>query len=71
MCHHSKDQTLVDEILLNTMLRFSGMAESKLAPEETGHFSEYEKLIPQLVIEERNIREQRNRELDNRDKMEY
>jgi hypothetical protein len=70
MCHHSKDQKLVDEILLNTMMRFSGTRESTLAPEETVHFFEYEELIPKLVIEERNIREQRKKVLDNRDRLE-
>jgi len=70
MAHHSKDQHLIDEILLSTMLRFSGTLEAKLSPEETAHFVEYEDLIPQLVIEQRNVQEERRRELEARDRVE-
>jgi hypothetical protein len=70
MTHHSKDQRMIDEIMLHTMLRFSNTRESMLLPSETGHFLEYEKMIPALVIEERNILEERARQARARDDVE-
>ena len=61
LTHHTKDQTLIDDILLNTMMRFSGVKEATLGPRDTIHFRDYEKLIPQLVLEERHFEEERKK----------
>jgi nucleoside phosphorylase len=70
MTYHSRDQRLIDEILLHTMCRYGTVKESTLEAIETKHFVEYEALIPQLVMEERDVLEQRKRALEARDTFE-
>ena len=70
LTHHTKDQALIDDILLNTMMRFSGVKEATLDTNDTIHFREYEKLIPKLVLEERQVEKERRRLAAARDMVE-
>ena len=70
MAHHSRDSRLIDEILLHTMLRFSGTTQATLNAEETSHFVEYERTIPKLVIEQRDIKKSRQKVLEIKDRIE-
>lgn len=68
--HHSKDQKIVDEILLHASLVFDSYAEAALDKEDTSYLIRYIKIIPDLVIESRDVDKERRTRLEQRDEIE-
>ncbi len=70
LTHHTKRQKVIDEIVLNAMVRLSDLEEALLDSAETLHFKEYADLIPKLVMEQTRVEEMRREQLMHRDEIE-
>ena len=74
LVHHSKDQYIVDEILLNTWSLFEEFLPAKLNIDETTYLANYVNSLPELVIEQQriereNISKARTNRLKQKDKL--
>lgn len=59
--HHTKDPYILDEIMLCMMALFDDKIESTLKVEELAFMQDFIDNIPQLVIEQRDIRKEREK----------
>ncbi len=67
LVHHTKDQGVIDELLLQASVVFDGVKEASLGINDTGYLLEYIASISKLVIEQRDVEEQRRKRLKTRD----
>lgn len=67
LVHHSKDQYIIDEILLHAEINFDKYPAAKLDKNETKYLESYVKNLPDLVIEQRNIDDERRKKLITKD----
>lgn len=70
LVHHSKDTKIIDELLLNAGMVFEEYSEATLDTTETSYLGELFGELPKLIIEKRNVEEERKRELALRDELE-
>lgn len=70
LVHHSKDQNIIDDILLCTSLIFDDVKEATLDADDTSFLIEFIESIPELVIEQRNVEEERQKDLKEKDRNE-
>ena len=67
LTHHSKDEAIIDDILLYTSALFDGLNQSTLDSKDTEFFEEFLQAIPNLVMEQRSVEEERKRSLKSKD----
>jgi len=67
LIHHTKDQSVLDEIYLHASLVFDGVSEAKLDVEDTKHLEQMMEAIPKLVMEQKNSDEERKKMLKTED----
>ena len=70
LMHHSRDQRVIDEVLLRAEMIFDGVRRARLDKEETGHILELLEDVPDLVLEHIDVESERRRELKRRDDLE-
>ena len=70
LMHHSRDQRVIDEVLLRAEMIFDGVTRATLDKEETGHILELLDDVPDLVLEHIDVEAERRRELKRRDDLE-
>lgn len=70
LIHHSRDDLIVDEIILSALLVFDLTDEATLEFEEVSFLAEFIEEIPDLVVKVRNISEERVKRLEYKDKIE-
>ncbi len=68
--HHSKDPMIITEILERTSLVFDGVGESTLVKAEVEAIEKQVAKIPKIVLEARNVEEERSKVMRLRDKAE-
>lgn len=68
--HHSKDPMIVTEILERTSLVFDGVNESTLLKQEVAAIEQQITKIPRIVLEARDVEEERSNQLKRRDEVE-
>lgn len=68
--HHTKDSWILDEIQLCMMELFESDSEAELNNDELDFMSEFLEKIPALVIEQREIAQERNTQDKNKDEAE-
>ena len=68
LMHHTRDQRVIDDVLLRAYVIFDGLPPARLDNAETNHIIELVNLIPEGVIEQIDVDEERRRELERRDK---
>lgn len=67
LVHHTKDQGVIDEILLQASVVFDETKEASLGVEDTKYLLDYIASISKLVLEQRNIDEERKKRLEAKD----
>ena len=67
LVHHTKNQNVIDEILVNAYVVFDGFSEAKLNTSETKYLLDYLAAIPKLILEQKDIDKERKKRLKNRD----
>ena len=67
LVHHTKDQGVIDKILLKAAAVFADTKEATLGIEDTKYLMEYIASISKLVLEQRNIDEERRKHLEAKD----
>jgi nucleoside phosphorylase len=70
LTHHSKDEWVIDEIILSVMELFSKEAESTLEANTLSFLEEFVKEIPDLILEQREAKQERLREDEFKDSVE-
>lgn len=70
LVHHSKDKQIIDEILLHASVVFDGTTEARLDKHDTKYLLDYIATIPRLVIEQRDIDDERRSRLKEKDLIE-
>ncbi len=70
LVHHSKDKAIIDEILFRAYAVFDGRKEATLDEGDTVYLLDYIASIPGLVIEQRDIQNERKKRLEKQDKIE-
>jgi hypothetical protein len=65
--HHTKDTWVLDEIELNVMELFSDLKEATLKKAETEFMVEFLESLPEIIIEQREIQEERKKRLEMKD----
>lgn len=70
LVHHSKDIAIIDEILLHASLIFDGTQKATLDKGDTQYLLDYISTIPSLVIEQKDIEEERKSHLKIKDTIE-
>lgn len=70
LVHHTKDQGIIDEILLHASFVFDKTKEAKLDIDDTKYLADYIASIPKLVYEQKNIDEERKKRLSLEDENE-
>lgn len=69
LVHHSKDQKIIDEILNHASAVFDKTKKASLNVEDTKYLLDYIVSIPKLVIEQRNIDDERKKRLKAKDQL--
>lgn len=67
LMHHTRDERVLDEILLREYMIFDGEQPSTFDKEETKHILEYVKDVEQMALEKRDIESERKKALEIRD----
>ena len=67
LMHHSRNQIIIDEVLLRAELIFDQVPIATLDSRETEHILGLARRIPDLVIDEIDVETERRRELERRD----
>ena len=69
LVHHTKDQDIIDEIILHASMVFDGMEQAKLDIADTKYLMNYIESIPELVIKQRSVDRERKKQLKERDEL--
>ena len=67
LMHHTRDQRVIDEVLLRSYVIFDGKKSAKLNKEETNHILEFLESVPDLVIKHIDVESERRKELERKD----
>ena len=59
MIHHSRNHVILDEILLRTLLAFDAFAPATLSPEETSRFHQVVDALPDSILSNRSVPDNR------------
>lgn len=70
LTHHSKDESIIDDIYLHVSDIYHGTNPAKLDLSDTVCLQEFIDLIPEKVYEQRDVVEERNKYLEHKDKIE-
>ena len=70
LMHHTRDQRVIDDVLLRAHVIFDGLKPAKLDNEETNHILEFVESVPDLVIEHRDVESERRQALEREDAIE-
>ncbi len=70
LVHHSKDEQIIDEILLHSSVVFDAYPEATLDRNDTKYLMDYIASIPELVIEQKDIDKEREVQLKVKDHVE-
>ncbi len=70
LVHHSRDSGIIDELLLNAEMVFEEQDAATLNVSETSYLAELLHDLPDLIIERRNVEEERKKHLANKDEYE-
>jgi GTPase SAR1 family protein len=68
--HHAQDEEIIDNILTYTICAIDGINPAKLDKEETAIFKDIISIIPERVISNKDVEQERNNERELRDKVE-
>ena len=68
--HHSKQPWVIEEIQLSLLELFESEAPASLKPESLGYIQDFVASLPDIVMEQRDLHEERKREYDRRDNAE-
>lgn len=68
--HHATDNDIIDEIQLRTMVELGNLEIASLGPEETARFAGLVSELPESVLSEHSIEEERTRERELKDNLE-
>ena len=60
--HHSRDNIIIDDILLGTMCALDSVGPATLVPEETKRFQDIMAALPQNILSEDTVSENREKE---------
>jgi len=69
LLHHSKKQSIIDDILLHTWDIFYGINEARLDLNDTKALVELISSVPKIVLKQRNVEEERKKHLEMQDKI--
>jgi len=69
LVHHSKDQSIIDEILLHASVVFDETEEATLSAEDTKYLLDFIDSIPDLVIEQKNVDDERENNFKTKDRL--
>jgi len=67
--HHSKSSKVIDEIRLYTSTIFEDLKEADLGTEDTEYLEEFLQDIPNIIVEQRNVEEERKAQLKYEDEV--
>lgn len=67
LVHHSKDQIIIDEIMLHASIIFDNYLPATLNASETEYLEKFVRNLPDLVIKQKNIEKQRKSRLLKKD----
>ncbi len=67
LMHHSRDQRIIDEVLLRAEMIFDQVPVATLHRRETEHILGVAQQIPELVIDQIDVESERRKELERRD----
>ena len=71
LTHHTKNRSVLNQITAYLQQLFNEQIPAKLTREEVRFMMEFIQQIPDLVLEQRNVRDERNKYNENLDKSEY
>ena len=69
LMHHTRDQRVIDDVLLRAYVIFDGVSPALLDNTETNHIIELVNLIPEAVVEQIDVDAERRKELRRRDQI--
>lgn len=69
LMHHTRDQRVIDDVLLRAYVIFDGVSPALLDNSETNHIIELVNLIPEAVVEQIDVDSERRKELKRRDEI--
>ena len=67
LMHHTRDQHVIDDVLLRAYMIFDGLVPATLNRDETNHILEFVKDVPDLVIERIDVESERKKLLERQD----
>ena len=67
LMHHTRDQRVIDEVLLRASVIFDGLMSATLNREETNHILEFVQSVPDLVIDSIDVGAERRKALERQD----
>ena len=67
LMHHTRDQRVIDDVLLRAYVIFDGVSPALLDNQETNHIIELVNLIPEAVVKQIDVDTERRKELERRD----
>ena len=67
LMHHSRDQRVIDEVLLRAEMIYDGEKPASLVKGETQHLMDLAQTVPDMVIEQVDVERERRRVLERRD----
>ena len=70
LMHHTRDQRVIDDVLLRASVIFDGLIPAKLDKAETNHILEFVESVPDLVIEHKDVESERRQALEREDVIE-
>ena len=68
--HHTRDQRVIDDVLLRASVTFDGTMPATLDKDETNHILEFVESVPDLIIEHRDVDSERKHALEREDAIE-
>lgn len=68
--HHTKDRFVLDEIQMTLLSQFDEMSEASLSVDQLGFMRDFMERIPRLVLEQRDVEEERKRRNEALDELE-
>ncbi|WP_419933092.1 TIR domain-containing protein [Candidatus Poriferisodalis sp.] len=68
--HHARDEEVIDDILIRTMIEFTSVPVASLNKKETSRFSSLVTTMPERILSERSVDDERAEERDQKDEME-
>lgn len=70
LTHHSKNESIIDNIFLHVSEIYSNVSAAKLDKSDTDYLQDFMDLIPEKVYEQRDVSKEREKYLDDKDRIE-